>query len=92
LSFCNADLILEFQEKNEVKNGSKKIGIYNRELDRITSWLCPFCKGTWEENKEIGKLVMFKKERKRFSETKADEKEIFKKYKHIFGFNEFFSV
>ncbi|MED4925578.1 hypothetical protein P9743_15750 [Anoxybacillus geothermalis] len=25
-----------------------KIGIYNRELDRITHWQCPFCEGIWE--------------------------------------------
>ncbi|MGG3736795.1 hypothetical protein [Aeribacillus pallidus] len=25
-----------------------KIGIYNRELDRITHWQCPIYEGTWE--------------------------------------------
>ncbi|WP_163152585.1 hypothetical protein [Anoxybacillus sp. MB8] len=34
--FCNADLVIEYYEKNELKYGSKKIGICDRELDMVT--------------------------------------------------------
>ena len=46
-TLCNEDLIIEYQEKNEVKYSSKKIGIYNRELDKVTHFQCPVCKSTW---------------------------------------------
>lgn len=48
IEHCGADLIIEYQEKNEVRYGSLKIGVYDRELDRVTHFQCPFCEGIWE--------------------------------------------
>lgn len=52
--FCNTDLVIEYYEKNELKYGSKKIGIYDRELDMVTHFQCPFCKGIWERKQRGG--------------------------------------
>lgn len=71
--FCNTDLIIEYQEKNEVKYGSKKIGIYDRELDMVTHTSnVLFVMECGRENKEMEELVMFNEKRKRCSKTKNE--------------------
>jgi hypothetical protein len=52
--FCQADLIGEKIPYSLREHYSPpyffrlKIGIYNRELDMITHWQCPFCEEIWE--------------------------------------------
>ncbi|NCU19037.1 hypothetical protein [Caldibacillus pasinlerensis] len=51
--FCGADLQgppipKEIQHHYGATHGSRKIGIYSREEDRVIKWQCPDCGKEWE--------------------------------------------
>ena len=50
---CGVNLQVPIPEElqhhyNGATHGSRKIGISSMELDRVTKWQCPDCKGEWE--------------------------------------------
>lgn len=52
---CGADLTgepipVELMPEFGATHGSRKIGLYSLERDRVTHWRCPDCGGTWERD------------------------------------------